>query len=118
MYEAPVIETPVYLRYLVDRFERLAGTISSRQVAGFAEAFEQADVVINCSGLGARQLAGDPSLFGAQGQMVEVAQVGLNSVTFDHHDLADLRLIVPRSATCLLGGTFVEHVETTTPIRP
>ena len=36
-------------------------------------------------------------------------------MTFDHHDLAELKLIVPRSRTCLLGGTFVEHVEGTAP---
>ena len=72
IYDAPVIETPVYLRWLLGEFERLGGTILRRPVASFAEPFAEADVVVNCSGLGARELAGDASLFGARARRLKL----------------------------------------------
>src|SRR5579859_5063152 len=64
-YSAPVATMPVYLEYLRARFERAGGTIEVAGVpalAGLAGLAGAAPVVVNCSGVGARDLVPDPAV--------------------------------------------------------
>ena len=61
VFVAPVIEMPVYLGYLMDRFIGSGGRVEHRAVSSLEEAGE-GRVVVNCAGLGARELVGDPSM--------------------------------------------------------
>src|SRR5579859_7907462 len=64
-YSAPVATMPVYLEYLRVRFERAGGTIEVAGVpalAGLAGLAGAAPVVVNCSGVGARDLVPDPAV--------------------------------------------------------
>ena len=58
-FEAPVVEMPVYLTWLASRVEELGGTITRLNVSALPVG---PDVVVNCSGIGARLLAADSSV--------------------------------------------------------
>lgn len=113
--EVPVIETPRYLRYLVARFQASGGAIVSREVADLAEPLAAADVVVNCSGLGARELAGDGSLFPIRGQVARVPPLDGGRFLIDEHGAGGLTYIVPRSDGWVLGGTAEEGVDDLAP---
>ena len=115
VFEAPVIEMPVYLAYLIRRFESLGGQITVRSLASVDEAFAQCDRVIDCAGLGARELVGDATLVPIRGQVVRVAQVGIERFWLDDYGPGGVTYIVPRANDCILGGTADEGSEDLTP---
>src|SRR5918998_2285157 len=56
-FVAPVIEMPIYLTYLMDRFAGAGGTIEKRTISSLEEpaTAKEARVFVNCTGLGARE---------------------------------------------------------------
>lgn len=101
----PVIEMPVYLRYLVDRFEASGGTVQRREVASLDQAFEDTQLVVNCSGLGARTLAADPSMVPIRGQVVRLENPGIDRFVLDEANPAGRTYIIPRRNDVVCGGT-------------
>lgn len=120
-YNAPVIEMPIYLAWLRGEVARRGGHIEHRAVANLAEAFAAANVIVNCTGLGARELVGDRSLYPSRGQVVRVRQRGLRTVRIgdvgETHGKAtsEIAYVIPRITDIVLGGTDLERVENTTP---
>ncbi|ABG03500.1 D-amino acid oxidase [Rubrobacter xylanophilus DSM 9941] len=114
-FVAPVAEMPAYLAYLLDRLRGAGGTLELREVSSLEEAGEGADVVVNCSGVWARELARDPSVFPIRGQILRVANPGLERFVLDEENPAGLTYIVPRSGDCVLGGTAEEGRWSTEP---
>jgi D-amino-acid oxidase len=98
-FVAPVIEMPTYLRWLTGRIDALGGTVTRMALAALPD---QAEVVVDAAGLGARLLAQDPSVVPVRGQVVHVEQVGL-----DHWWLDDAgpTYVIPRSRDIVVGGT-------------
>jgi D-amino-acid oxidase len=101
-FEAPVVEMPVYLRWLAARVEALGGTLTRMALSALPVG---PDVVVDASGLGARLLAADPSVLPVRGQVVYVEQVGLDRWWLDG---AGPVYVVPRSRDIVLGGTDEE----------
>jgi D-amino-acid oxidase len=73
----PVVDMPRHLDHLVARLEHLRVALEVRVVASLDEAAGEAPVVVNCTGLGARELAGDAALRAVRGQHVVVEDPGL-----------------------------------------
>lgn len=113
-FTVPVVEMPVYLDYLMDRFAACGGTIERRAVSSLAEAGEESDAIVNCSGMGARKLAADDGMTPIRGQVVRVRNPGLDRFWLAH-PLEGVAYIVPRSEDCILGGTADEGVWDTEP---
>ncbi len=110
---APVVDMGVHLPWLV-------GLLAQRGVPVRVQpltVLEQAggDVVVDCAGLGARELTGDASLQAVRGQVVVVAQVGLTDWLLAQDDPAALTYVVPRGQTVVLGGVAEEGREDLTP---
>ena len=101
-FVAPVVEMPVYLRWLAGRVDGLGGTITRMALGGLPE---HAGVVVNASGLGARLMAGDPSVSPVRGQVVYVEQVGLDRWWLDSDADGGPVYVVPRSGDIVVGGT-------------
>ena len=101
-FDAPVVEMPVYLRWLVGRVEQLGGSLTRMALTALPD---QADVVVNACGLGARRLADDPSVVPVRGQVVYVEQVGLDRWWLDGSGPV---YVVPRSRDIVVGGTDEE----------
>lgn len=100
-FVAPVIDTPVYLRWLARRLQAAGGTITRMAVP----ALPQAPLVVNCSGLGARLLGRDPSVAPVRGQVLLVEQWGLERWWLDG---AGLTYVVPRGRHVVVGGSDEE----------
>jgi D-amino-acid oxidase len=108
-FVAPVVEMPVYLRWLTTRLQGLGGTLTRMALNALPQ---HADVVVNASGLGARLLADDPAVQPVRGQVVYVEQVGLDRWTLDG---AVPIYVVPRSKDIVVGGTDDEGDWSRTP---
>lgn len=98
-FSAPLIEMPVYLRWLCGLIEELGGTLTRLTMAALPIG---PDVVVNCSGLGARLLAADRTVLPVRGQVVLVEQVGLEHWWLDS---AAPTYVIPRSRDIVVGGT-------------
>lgn len=109
--DLPLIETPIYMGYLVNRFKESGGQIEKlrQELSGLSELSGQFDLVINCSGLGSRQLCNDENSFPIRGQLVRTTNPGLNSGVNDEQGPLAVSYIVPRSTDCILGGTAEEN---------
>jgi D-amino-acid oxidase len=105
-FVAPVVEMPIYLNYLMDRFTAAGGSIEQRALSSLDDV--DAHVVVNCVGLGARELVGDTSMEPIRGQIVRVSNPGLEHFVLDEENPEGVTYIVPRSADCILGGTADE----------
>ena len=108
VFRVPIVEMPVYLRYLMQRFVAGGGRVEERAVPSLEEAAGGARVVVNCAGLGARELAGDPTVAPIRGQIVRVTNPGLERFLLDEENPEGVTYVVPRSGDCVLGGTAEE----------
>jgi len=110
--EIPRIETPLYLPWLLRRFEALGGVVEQRPggVSDLSEVAAPDRLVVNCTGLGARELTGDPEAFPIRGQIVRVAQTGITSAVADEEGPLSVAYVIPRDRDVVLGGT-AEHGE-------
>ena len=115
VFTVPVIETPIYLRYLARRFENSGGSIERRTVASLDDVAEEAAVIVNCTGLGSRELVGDESTHPIRGQVLRVCNPGLTRFILDDENPEGVTYIIPRSEDCILGGTAEENVWGTVP---
>ncbi|RYC14703.1 FAD-dependent oxidoreductase [Nocardioides zhouii] len=95
----PVIEMPVYLRWLAARVEELGGSITRMNLSALPTGDA---LVVNASGIGARLLGGDRTVAPVRGQVVLVEQVGIDHWWIDAETPA---YVVPRSRDVVLGGT-------------
>jgi D-amino-acid oxidase len=110
-FEAPVIDTLVYLDYLMHTYEGRKGQIIQRAITSLTEAFAQSDIVVNCTGLGARELVGDYDLRPAKGQVVRIKHNAFRRVLLDEEGPNGLAYIIPRTHDIVLGGTYEEQNE-------
>ncbi|HEY1823133.1 MAG TPA: FAD-dependent oxidoreductase [Trebonia sp.] len=115
-YTAPAVNMPVYLEYLLRRYQGLGGTVSAETVTSLASV--AAPVVVNCTGIGARSLVPDPSVVPVRGQVVVVENPGITEFYLDHGDGgADYVYLFPHGDVVLLGGTAHEGASDLAP-RP
>jgi D-amino-acid oxidase len=118
-YTAPVITMPVYLDYLLGLLLTKGGNLQLGQpLRGLAEAETRsaAPVIVNCAGIGARDLVPDPGLTPFRGQVAVVANPGLAEFFVGERNSPDeVTYILPHGATAVLGGT---QQEAATSLRP
>jgi D-amino-acid oxidase len=112
-FVAPVADMSVHLPWLVRRLEGLGGTVEVGAVASLDAALDGARgrVLVNCAGLGARELARDDALFAVRGQIMRVDAPAVDEWFLDQSDPDDLLYVVPREHDVVLGGTAQEGDE-------
>ncbi|MEU2159729.1 FAD-dependent oxidoreductase [Streptomyces sp. NPDC019208] len=112
----PLIDMPAHLGWLRARFEAAGGTVELRTAGSLDEASAEAPVVVNCTGLAARELVPDPRLTPVRGQLVLVENPGVDS-WFAAADEAssELTYFFPQPGRLVLGGTAVEGAWSTEP---
>lgn len=113
------IEPHRYLRAVLRDFRIAGGGVvvgefgDLEQLAALAE-----PVIVNCTGLGARELFGDDSLVPVKGQLVVLRpQSGIDYLTVGggRFSTRGSQYMFPRGDGILLGGTFERGVETLEP---
>lgn len=86
-------------------------TVHRARVDSLGAAHDGVDAVVNCAGMGARELAGDADLVAVRGQVAILEQVGLQRWLLDENDPGNLTYVVARRNTIVLGGTAEEGDE-------
>ncbi len=115
-FTVPRADMPAYLRWLAARFTHDGGAMEVRRVASLAEARAACPVVVNCTGLGARVVAGDAETFPIRGQVVRVENPGVDRILLDEEHPEGIVYVIPRNEReCVLGGTAVEGSWSTEP---
>ena len=99
----PLTDTTIYLDYLTDRFRKAGGMIQSTHISKLEEIPPDFDLIINCAGIGARELVRDPDLEPHRGQVAIVSKLDLTQAIVC--DDAPLMYAIPRTNDCLFGGT-------------
>src|SRR5205085_1245166 len=84
-------------------FVAAGGTIRSGRLNQLTELPREYSLVINCSGIGARELAADPALEPHRGQIVLVPKFDLSCAVVSDHP--PLMYAIPRQDDCVFGGT-------------
>lgn len=104
--ELPVVDMIMYLDHLLARLELAGGRIAQRRVSDLPSQAPPGGVVVDCAGLGARELAPDPSLVPVQGQHVIVDNPGLELETFLFEGGAETEWtgFFPHGRRVVLGG--------------
>ena len=101
-YTTLFIETPLYLEAVLRDFMIMGGKLVERGFGTLAEVESLPEpVIVNCTGLGAREFAGDTELVPIKGQL----SVLLPQPEVDYLTTAGALYMFPRSDGILLGGT-------------
>lgn len=102
-FTSMMIEPSVYLNALLRDFYVAGGRVVVKEFRNRAEVSRLREAVImNCTGLGARELFGDEALEPVRGQL----EVLLPQPEIDYCYLSDAGYMFPRRDGIILGGTF------------
>jgi len=101
----PLMDTTIYLDYLADRFQKTGGLINAKVRFEKLEDVEpQFDLLINCAGIGARELVRDLDLEPHRGQVAIVPKIDKMKCAIVCDD-DPLMYAIPRTNDCVFGGT-------------
>src|SRR5216117_3599595 len=99
------MDTTIYLDYLAARFVDAGGEINTNiRFENLEEVDPKFDLVINCAGIGARELVQDRDLEPHRGQVAIVSKIEALSCAVVCDD-APLMYSIPRTNDCVFGGT-------------
>ncbi len=105
LMDTPMIAPPIYLQVLHDQFLAAGGIIEARDVESLDEAAAEADLLVNCSGVGARKLADDSAVNPMRGQtmLIDAPEIALGYMDNERVDH-----IFPRADGVLIGGVKLD----------
>ena len=101
----PLMDTTIYLDYLAARLLKVGGEINANvRFEKLEDVSREFDLVINCAGIGARELVQDVDLEPHRGQIAIVPKID-NLTCAIVSDDAPLMYAIPRTNDCVFGGT-------------
>jgi D-amino-acid oxidase len=133
-YISPIIDMDVYLKWLLRMLEKLGAVTYKKRISlnltenqdAILREF-QADLIINCSGLGAKELASDETMFPVRGALIRCFNEdseSFNKYTEAHctsvETMASINkfiYILPRGENTLLLGGLAEVGESSTDVQ-
>jgi D-amino-acid oxidase len=104
----PLMDVPIYRPYLFSQFRRLGGKLVKQKIHALTEMTNDYEVVINCTGWEAKQLANDSLVLPARGQ-IEVASMPPLSALPLSLNVAALNVYAvfrPGSGDYVIGTTY------------
>lgn len=104
----PLAEPTQYLPYLFQRFVENGGSFETIEIASLEELAALDRLVVNCSGLGAKQLCQDEDLHPMRGQILRCEKLSIASFANPTKKGA-LSYVINRSEDCVIGGTDYEN---------
>lgn len=105
LMDVPVVAPPIYLQRLYDQFLAAGGNVEIREIESLDELAGEAPLLVNCSGVGAREVANDAAVYPIRGQTMLLDASGIR-VGYMDHDAIDH--IFPRADGVLIGGVKVK----------
>lgn len=100
----PIAEPLLYLPYLFQRFLNNNGDFQIQEISSLEEASHLDDLIVNCTGLGAKTLCNDKDLQPMRGQILRCKKMDIPSCA-DSTKLGALTYVINRSTDCVIGGT-------------
>ncbi|REE24815.1 D-amino-acid:oxygen oxidoreductase (deaminating) [Winogradskyella pacifica] len=104
----PLAEPRLYLPYLFEKFIKNGGHFEEREIKDLKELAALNTLVINCTGLGAKNLCNDEDLQPMRGQILRCKKMNTPSFA-DSTKKGALSYIINRSNDCVIGGTDYEN---------
>ncbi len=114
--QVPLAESPVYLPYLQRRLEAGGGQIKLQQVSTAGALLDECSLVVNCSGLGSRELFRDEGVYPIRGQILSVEKPKSARSAVDSMDKGHLAYLIVRSNDMIMGGTDYDGDYNTSPV--
>lgn len=106
--EVPLVEPGLYLPFLFRQFQANGGQFELALISSLEEMATLDEIVVNCTGLGAKEICEDPELYPIRGQILRCEK--LEQVSFaDPTKKGALRYIINRSNDTIIGGTDYEN---------
>ncbi|KAE8151157.1 FAD dependent oxidoreductase [Aspergillus avenaceus] len=122
---APVIDTDAVMRFLMELVQRKGAVLKTREIEGDIRLQEQmllseyrADVIVNATGIGARQLANDSQMFPVRGAVRRIKRPPgypadkaflLPAQTASDGSVGKTVFIVPRNDETVVVGSIVQR---------
>ncbi len=105
LMDLPMVAPPIYLRNLEEQFRAAGGEIEIRELDALEQLAEEAALLVNCSGVGARELAGDAGVYPIRGQtlLLEAPDIRLG-----YMDNSRVDHLFPRVDGLLVGGLKIK----------
>jgi glycine/D-amino acid oxidase-like deaminating enzyme len=111
VFTTDFIHTPRFLRELRDDIAARGARFATATIDAVAQVRDLEDrVVVNCLGLGAREVFGDEAMFPAYGLLVHFKPQPLGYIVHDGY-----KYMFPREDALILGGVFRPDVWSLTP---
>jgi D-amino-acid oxidase len=109
MATVPVCQMPKYLDYLRSRITNLGGSFYTETVSDFQTLQQKtkAKVIVNCTGLAAKELAHDAKVYPVRGQIIGLEPTyvhqRLKTLIYDEDNPDGVVYIIPRKDVCMIG---------------
>jgi D-amino-acid oxidase len=116
-HRSPVVDLPRHIGWMRDRLGVLGATVEIRRIEALDEALAEAPVVVLAAGLGARELAEDPTVRPLFSQYVVTENPGVHRVVAEISDVRRWISIIPHLDRVHLGGVRVPGRTDPTPDR-
>ncbi|MFZ1799387.1 MAG: FAD-dependent oxidoreductase [Chitinophagaceae bacterium] len=107
----PLIETQIFLPYLKNNLVENGVEFETRKINDLVSLSAEAKIVVNCTGLGSKQLCNDAQLIPVKGQVALLSPIKEMDIFLDNEKPL---YIVPRRDAIIIGGTYEENVFTET----
>jgi D-aspartate oxidase len=95
-----VTESALHLPWATEQFLKNGGEIFNRKIQNFGELYGSADIVVNCTGLAAKELCNDRKLVPIRGQVLKVDAPWIKMAYYGDYDT----YIIPGFSGVTLGG--------------
>lgn len=100
----PLVDMILYLGYLGARLTATGGRVRHERVASLRDIAGEAGLIVNCAGLGARELACDDSVTPSRGQHVVVENPGIDEFFIEAPFAEEWTAYWPHPDHVVLGG--------------
>ncbi len=102
-----VIDMTIYMTYLSRKCQGAGVKCVVREVTDMDDISDDVKLIINCTGLGSKDLFADQELVPAKGQVVRIPLTSSEErIILCDSDLEKFKMIVPRMNDVVLGGTY------------
>jgi len=104
-YSTLMMISTSYLKWQMEQFKANGGIVVQRRLESLEEIDGTYDIIVNCTGLGSRQLVNDPEMYPIRGQLITVDAPWIKNVFVYETEDNEITYVLPRTDSVVLGGT-------------
>lgn len=115
-FDTPIIDTSVYMPFLLNEVNRLGGSVKRQRLNNWTDLKDHEKVVVNCTGIGSKELCQDDDLKPGKGQVLRIKKRGPDTPILDCDGDVRFAHITPRIHDTIIGGIYFENDSDLTPL--